>query len=153
MTRRVAWSKDQVTMATRTALDHIRVADVMHPGIFSCPPDTPLRTVARMMATYKIHCVAVFTDPEDGDIDGRLWGIVSDLDLVGALGSDPDDRTAGGTAASPIVTTGPDETLDRAAQLMREYGTAHLVVVDPQADRPLGVLSTLDVAKALTGDL
>ena len=124
----------------------------MHPGILSCPPNTPLRTVARMMAAYRIHCVAVFTDPEDGDIDGRLWGIVSDLDLVGALVSDPEERTAGGTAASPVVTTAPDETLDRAAQLMREHGTAHLVVVDSESDRPLGVLSTLDLAKALAGD-
>ena len=139
----------QATMRTTSALDYIHVADAMHPGIFSCPPEASLRTVAHMMAAYKIHCVAVFTDPEDGD--GRLWGIVSDLDLVGGLASDPDDRTAGGTAGSPLVTTAPDETLERAAQLMREYGTAHLVVVDPRTDRPLGVLSTLDVAKALAG--
>jgi CBS domain-containing protein len=120
----------------------------MHHGILTCPPETPLRTVARMMADYRVHCVAVYTDP-DSDFDGRVWGIVSDLDLVGAADGDVEDRTAGGTAASPVVTTTPAETLERAAQLMREYATAHLVVVEPGADRPVGILSTLDIARAL----
>jgi CBS domain-containing protein len=34
---------------------------------------------------------------------------------------------------------------------MREYGSAHLVVVDPASDRPVGILSTLDLARALAG--
>jgi len=140
-------------MAPRLALSQITVGKAMHPGVLTCPPDTPLRTVARMMAAYRVHCIVVFGDPEDRDADGRLWGIVSDLDLVAALGSDVDERSAGGTAATPVVTTTPDEKLDRAAQLMREYSTAHLVVVDSDGQRPLGVLSTLDIAKALAGEL
>jgi CBS domain-containing protein len=43
------------------------------------------------------------------------------------------------------------ETLERAAQLMTEHGSAHLVVDDPETGRPVGVLSTLDIAAALTG--
>ena len=43
----------------------------------------------------------------------------------------------------------PDETLERAAQLMAENAVAHLVVVDPDTGHPVGVLSTLDVAAAL----
>jgi hypothetical protein len=34
---------------------------------------------------------------------------------------------------------------------MRESSTAHLVVVDPEEDRLLGVISTLDVAAVLAG--
>jgi CBS domain-containing protein len=108
-----------------------------------------------MMAAYRVHSIVVFGDPEDRDGDGRLWGIVSDMDLVAALGSggDVDERTAGGTAASPLVTTSPGETLDRAAQLMREYSTAHLVVVEEEGGHPVGVISTLDIARALAGEL
>jgi CBS domain-containing protein len=138
-------------MKAQAQLRQARVADVMHHGIITCPPEAPLRSVARMMAQYRVHCIAVFASPEDGEFDGRLWGIVSDLDLVGAIDADLEERTAGATAASPVVTTNPDETLERAAQLMREYGTAHLVVVDPASDRPVGILSTLDVARAVAG--
>jgi CBS domain-containing protein len=135
-------------MAHPPDLSEIHVADAMHHGVLTCPPETPLRTVARMMADYRIHCVAVYTDA-DSDFDRRIWGIVSDVDLVGAVGGDLDERTAGGTAATPLVTTTPGETLERAAQLMREYATAHLVVVDGSADRPIGILSTLDLARVI----
>jgi CBS domain-containing protein len=76
---------------------------------------------------------------------------VSDLDLVAATATqDLDRRTAGAIAASPVVMVPPTETLERAAQLMQEYGTAHLVVVDPETVQPLGVLSTLDVARLVS---
>ncbi len=116
------------------------VSDVMTPGVISCAPETPLRTVARMMASYRVHAIVVF-DEDD-------WRIVSDLDLV-ASASAADDRTAGAVSASPLVTVTPDETLERAAQLMAEHETTHLVVRATGAHRPLGVISTLDVARAL----
>jgi CBS domain-containing protein len=34
---------------------------------------------------------------------------------------------------------------------MAEYKTAHLVVVSPNAERPVGMLSTLDVARHVAG--
>jgi CBS domain-containing protein len=139
------------TMATQVQLRQLRIGDAMHHGVITCPPETPLRAVARMMAQHRVHCIAVFAGAESDEFEGRLWGIVSDLDLVGAIDADVDERTAGSTAATPVVTADPAETLERAAQLMREYGTAHLVVVDPASDRPVGILSTLDVAKAVAG--
>jgi CBS domain-containing protein len=138
-------------MAATTPLGQLRIEDAMHRGIITCPPETTLRVVAEMMARSRVHCIAVFADPEDDEPEGRVWGIVSDLDLIGAVDSDVDERTAGATAASPVITAGPQETLERAAQLMREYGSAHLVVVDPASDRPVGILSTLDLARALAG--
>lgn len=120
--------------------DDARVRDAMTPGVISCAPETSLRTVARMMATYRVHAVVVFDDAD--------WRIVSDLDLV-ASASASDDRTAGSVSATPLVTVTPDETLERAAQLMAEHECAHLIVRELGADRPLGVLSTLDVARAL----
>jgi CBS domain-containing protein len=76
--------------------------------------------------------------------------VVSDLDLVGALGS---DAHAGSIAASPVVTVTVHDTLDHAAQLMREHSTAHLIVIaDELSPLPIGVLSTLDIARALADD-
>lgn len=127
-------------------LEQTRVADTMHEGVLACPPETPLRTVARMMAHHRVHSLVVLGDPKRYQ-DERLWGIVSDLDLVRALGPDIATRTAGDIARSPLVTTGPDEPVGHAVELMAEHGVSHVVVVDPASRQPVGILSTLDVAQ------
>jgi CBS domain-containing protein len=139
-------------MSAYLELDRMLVGDAMHHGILTCGAETPLQTVAEMMADYGVHCVAVHADPEK-DFDGELWGIVSDLDLVGAAKDGTTGRTAGATAATPVVTTTPDEPLTRAAQLMTDYAAAHLVVVDAESGRPVGILSTLDIARSIAAPL
>ena len=57
------------------------VADAMSRGVISCPPETPLRTVARMMATFGVHAIFVFERLDEYDERPRLWAVVSDLDL------------------------------------------------------------------------
>jgi CBS domain-containing protein len=42
------------------------------------------------------------------------------------------------------------DSLAHAAQLMSEHEIAHLVVVDQGTERPIGILSTLDVARVLS---
>ena len=121
------------------------VGDAMNAGVITCLPETPLATVARMMTTYRVHAIVVFGH----DDDLAPWGVVSDLDLVGALGG---HATAGSIAASPVVTTTTDETLLRAVQLMREHATTHLLVVAPDTRLPIGVLSTLDIARAFAAE-
>jgi CBS domain-containing protein len=123
------------------------VAEAMHPGVISCPNGASLRSVARMMAAYKVHCVVVFDEAEEAAA-GSLWGLVSDLDLAAGLVEGAiDDRTAGEIAATPVVTVSTDETLARAGQLMAEHGSAHLIVVDTGSGLPAGVVSTLDLAR------
>jgi predicted transcriptional regulator len=120
------------------------VSDAMHPEVLTCPADAPLRLVAATMAAEQVHCLIV----EGTGGDRRGWAVVSDLDLVAAGPASLDGGTAGGSAASEFLTITPDEKLSRAAQMMVEHDTAHLIVVDA-ADRPVGVLSTLDVADAM----
>ena len=43
----------------------------------------------------------------------------------------------------------PHESLETAAELMTKLGASHLVVVDDVAQRPVGVVSTLDLAGVL----
>jgi CBS domain-containing protein len=120
----------------------------MHQGVLVVTPDTPLSTVAELMAAHRIHCMVVSDDTET---PASLWGIVSDLDLVAAATvRDLDEQLAGGSAVTPVLTIRPDESLRRAAQVMTENAVAHLVVVDA-VRRPVGVLSTLDVARAVSG--
>ena len=129
--------------------DSARVADAMSPGVISCPPETPLRVVARMMATFSVHSVFVFEHSDEDDEDVQLWGVVSDLDLVAAGRLDVDTRTAGASAVTPLVSIPIDAPLEQAAELMALHGIAHLAVVDTTSRRPVGVVSTLDIARAI----
>src|SRR6188472_692411 len=133
-----------------SSLDEIQIDEVMSHGVLSCPLETPLRAVAELMARHQVHCIVGFGDVTEDDTN--LWGVISDLDLVAAAAAgDIDGRTAGGSAATEVITVGPHETVRRAAQIMSEHGAAHLVVADPGSDKPLGVISTLDVAAMVAG--
>ena len=135
---------------TYPSLSRLRVADAMHPGLISCPPEAPLRTVARMMATYRVHTILVTSHGEEALPDGRPWGIVSDAELLSAArAGNVDEQSAGSHAVTPAVTVAIGEQLARAAELMDEHGVSHLIVVEPRSGRPIGVLSTLDIARAL----
>jgi CBS domain-containing protein len=131
------------------AFDAATVGDAMSRGVISCPPETPLRVVARMMATFGIHAIFVFEHQDEDDEAPRLWAVVSDLDLAAATQLDVDTQTAGATAVTPLVTVAADEPIGIAASLMAEHGIAHLAVTDPDSRRPIGVISTLDVAQAV----
>jgi CBS domain-containing protein len=123
------------------AYEHATAADAMRAGVISCPPETPLRQVARMMAAEHIHCVVV--------IDEGRWGVVSDLDLLRAADGELETLTAGDIAVSDLPTVSAEERLDRAAQVMVEHEVAHLLVVEPTSERAAGVLSTLDISGVL----
>jgi CBS domain-containing protein len=119
----------------------------MHWGLVSCPADASLDTVAALMSAKRVHCVVVMDSESD---EASLWGVVSDLDLIAAASVRPlAEQDAGGSSMRPAVTIDPAEPLDVAARLMTRAGIAHLVVVDPVERRPVGVLSTLDLAGAL----
>jgi CBS domain-containing protein len=137
---------------TYPALGRLSVVDAMHPGLISCSPDTPLRTVARMMATYRVHAVLVTTHGAEELPGGGVWGVVSDVDLLRAAQDDDlDKQKTRAIAATPVLTVTTGDGLADAAQLMTEHEVSHLIVIEPQSARPVGVLSTLDIARALAG--
>lgn len=137
-----------VTATTRplpppTSLEAVPVEGVMHVGFVGCPLETPLPSVARLMAERRVHCVVGFGDVTEDDT--RLWGVVSDIDVVSALAAGGGPVTAGEIASTEIVTIEPHESILRATELMRDHEVAHLLVVDGVSDRPIGIVSTLDV--------
>jgi CBS domain-containing protein len=113
----------------------------MRLGLVRCPPDASLRTVARMLAGYAVHAVAV--------MDGDEWSIITARDVARAAWRDPDTTCAGELHAGPAVTVEPDMPLPGAAEVMSRRRVTHLLVVDPETRLPLAVLSTLDVAARL----
>lgn len=122
------------------SFQHAHVADAMRPGLISCPPDSSMRDVARIMSTNHVHAVVV-----RGATDGGAWGVVTDRDLL-KVASGAGGQDAGSCASEVLVTIAPDEPLEVACELMRAHSVSHVMVVDPQRNQPLGVVSTLDVA-------
>jgi CBS domain-containing protein len=135
---------------TSSTAPAVSVGAVMHHGMISIPPQSTLEEAAGEMARHCVHCVVVDGLARGADRDEhRVWGILSDLDLMRAVAAGRLDVAAGELAASEIVTVDPDDTIEHVAQLMAEHDITHLVVVAPDTGRPAGVISSLDVAEAL----
>ena len=128
------------------SLENATVSDAMHPGVMTCEPDATVTDVARAMATNHIHCLAV-AGGETQQGGAPAWGIISDLDLIRAGVESPDG--AASAMASPVVTVEPTTPLADAARLMLTHNAPHLLVVDAAKHRPIGILSTLDIAGVL----
>jgi CBS domain-containing protein len=129
------------------SLENATVGDAMHPGVMTCEADASVTEVARMMATHHVHCMAVASVADD-DAETVSWGLISDLDLIRA-GLDKADREAARMASGPAINVEPTTPLRDAARLMLTNRAAHLLVVDPRKQRPVGILSTLDIAGVL----
>jgi CBS domain-containing protein len=130
------------------SLSHAVVSDAMHPGILSCEPDATLPDVARMMATHHVHCLAVVGISHEEPPCG-VWGVISDLDLVRAGIREGEAGTARALAQQPVVTVESTMPLRDAGEVMLENRVSHLVVVEPKTERPIGILSTADIAGVL----
>lgn len=133
------------TAGAPTQLEDLTVGEVMHSGLIVCGPESPARHVARLMARHNVHAIVVWGDDEEGG----AWGVVADTDLLEALGRPELEGSAGALARTPIVSVGAEERVVRAAELMRRHRVTHLVVT--AGERPVGIVSTLDLARAVAG--
>ena len=134
----------------REAITAWRVLDVMSTPIRICTPDLPVEEAAALMAGERIHCLAVVEVPEDPAEPDRFLGVLSDLDLVRALDGPSAGGAVGELADAPVESVAADAPLREAVHQMHASRAQHLVVVARGSGRPVGMLSTLDVLRALT---
>ena len=152
---RVAWTyrglEEVIRMNASGSLRSLRVRDGMHSGLISCLPETSLRTVARMMATNRVHAVVVRAHGEAPQRDTQ-WGIVESSDILrAAANADLRSISARTVMTSPVPIVSPDDDLSLAATRMVVHDLSHVLVVEPSSERPIGILSALDVARASAG--
>lgn len=120
----------------------------MHPGVINCGPEADLITIARTMASNRVHSVVVSgIESLPGGGEHLTWGLITALDLVQAVLAGDGGLDAGSLARTEIVTVDATDTLEHAAELMAEHQLAHLLVTAGAA--PVGVVSTLDIASWL----
>jgi CBS domain-containing protein len=85
---------------------------------------------------------------------GRLVGVLSQTDIVRAHASGQPLANWPGLAVrhlmtSPALTIRLDETLLTAARMMEQHHVHRLVVVAPDGEHSIGVISTTDLVRAL----
>jgi len=132
------------------SFENATIGDVMHVGVIGVPPEADIETIARALASNRIHCLVVDgVIREDGRGERLVWGTITDLDLLRAAGVRGEQLTAARLAATEAVTAYPSDSLERAAQLMTEHDVSHLVVTSLDSGRPIGVVSALDLAATI----
>lgn len=125
--------------ASSTPIDRVTVGDCMHYGIYGCDPEASLVEVAAIMSDRHTHCVVL--------PNGSGQTVISDLDVISAIGRDVNLRARDIAAGEPVKVSS-DASLRQAAQLMTEHAVAHVVVLDRADGHLVGVLSSTDIISA-----
>ena len=121
------------------------VADAMRRGVIACAPESRLAAVAATMASNAIHA-AVILAPESP----RAL-VVTDLDLIRAALAGGPDQTAAEIAREPMAVIRASARLEDAVASMAKSDISHLLVSEPEADWPAGVISSFDIASVVAG--
>jgi CBS domain-containing protein len=138
----------------------MKVRDVMTVEVVTTTPETPLRAVAKTLATTGIAGMPVV------DSDGQVVGVISEADILAKerreleddrgrvarmLHRTPEDtkrdaRTVGDAMTSPAVVIPSFASIATAAGRMLEHDVNRLPVVD--RDRLVGIVSRADLVRA-----
>jgi CBS domain-containing protein len=129
--------------------DTLRVGNLMTLDPIVIAPDEPAAEAERLMKTFRISGLPV-VDKEE------LAGVVSQADLIVArssemIGAQWERIRVRHLMTSPAITVHATVTLAHAAKLMIQRHIHRLVVVGDDGE-PIGVLTTLDLLRALTED-
>ena len=119
----------------------MQVRDAMSRVVLQVGPDHTLRQSAQLMAARRVGS-AIVIDP-----DGAGVGIITERDVLYAIGSDldPDVERTAEHITWEVVYASPSWTIEDAAAAMVRGGFRHLVVLD--GDEVLGVISVRDILR------
>jgi CBS domain-containing protein len=116
--------------------------DIMRRPVESCRPSDTALQAARIMRDANVGLIPV-CDPK-----GLVVGVITDRDLalrVCAAGADPGRIYVDTIMSRELVSCGPHDPLQRAAERMGEQQKSRVLVVDG-AGTLLGVISLADLA-------
>lgn len=136
----------------------MRARDFMTTPVLTVRPDTTVKDVAKLLLRHAISAVPVVDD------DGRLVGIVSELDLL--LGDVPGDPVAHVIPVPPeqappphvaadvmtrdVLALGEDTDAADVARLMREASLKSIPVL--HGERVVGIVSRRDLLRSIARD-
>lgn len=120
----------------------LTVADVMTTRPRTVGPDASLREIAELMLEEDVGVVPVV------ETDGRLWGIVTDRDIVirGLVkGRSVDTCTASEVATTNLEVASTHDSLSEVIELMGRERIRRVPVLDDD-DKLVGILAMADIA-------
>jgi CBS domain-containing protein len=122
------------------------VRDGMTEVVVTIGPGHTLREAATAMVGRQVGA-AVVLDP-----DGQGPGVITERDILGAVGAgqDLDTERVAEHLTSKLTFASPDWSLEQAAAAMVRGRFRHLVVVD--GGELVGILSMRDIVRVWTGD-
>lgn len=119
----------------------MQVHEAMSTAVVQVGPDHTLRQAAQLMSRRHVGS-AIVLDP-----DGAGIGIITERDILKALGADldPDVERTAEHITWEVVYASPTWTIEEAASAMVRGGFRHLVVLN--GDEVLGVISVRDILR------
>lgn len=124
----------------------MKVQEIMTTAIECCIPSDTAHQAADFMREADAGVVPVIASKDDPTVGG----VVTDRDLcmdVVAKGRHPDEVRVQECMTRSVVTCGPDDELERAADLMAEKQIRRIPVVN-EKKAILGIVSLADVARS-----
>lgn len=118
----------------------VRATDVMSTPPITAEETMPIEEVAKKMFENDVSSVMVV------DSTGRLVGIVTEKDVVGAvaIGKIGSNLPVARFMKENPITVTPDTPLDEVLEKMRRFNIRHLPVVDKDG-KPIGMVSQRDL--------
>jgi CBS domain-containing protein len=120
------------------------VGEVMTKALLELAEATTLAEAATAMTERRVGSALVV----DGD---RLVGIITERDVLRAVGSGGVDGKVGDWMTSNPETVDADESTQQAGVVMIHGGFRHLPVLD--AGRPVGIVSIRDLMRVVLEDV
>ena len=119
------------------------VGEVMTRGLLELAKETPLVEAAAAMTERRVGSALVVER-------GRLIGIVTERDVLRAVGSGDVGGRVGDWMTPHPETVDADESTQQAAVVMIHGGFRHLPVVD--GGKPVGIVSIRDLMRVVVDD-
>ena len=126
------------------------VGDIMHRGVLTCQPDTPVQDVAQQMTQQDVSALVVV------DSDENLAGLISRTDLVNARLYEQYWKhwrglTVGHIMVADVVYVHTYDTVSHASKQMMDRKIHRVVVVEEGEGgvKPIGILSVTDLVRDL----
>ena len=123
-----------------SSVANLPVERLMHRGLLSCSPDTPIQEVAARMASRRCSSMLVM----EKDIAIGIW---TEHDSLHLDFNDPDSlrRPIHEVMSSPVRSVDLNARASDIAAHFNEQALRHLLVVD-NLGRPQGIVSQTDIA-------